>query len=121
MNKKDLDFFREELLKERAKLLEGSSKVMNNDLKVQQEDLSDSMDRSSIEADRNFLLRLRDRERKLVKKIDDALNRIEQGTFGICEKCGDYIDEKRLKVRPVATLCISCKEEQEEKENLLGT
>lgn len=80
--------------------------------------MPDTVDRSSIETDRNFLLRLRDRERKLLKKINESLKRIEDGSFGICLRCSEEINEKRLKVRPMATLCISCKEEQEKKEKL---
>jgi DnaK suppressor protein len=67
------------------------------------------MDRASLEADRNFLLRVRDRERKLIQKIDEALKRIGDGTFGICEVCGEEISEERLRARPVTTLCLNCK------------
>ena len=62
------------------------------------------------------MLRIRDRERKLISKIDKALDRIEDGTFGICEECGEEITEGRLKARPVTTFCIGCKEEQEKLE-----
>lgn len=73
----------------------------------------DPLDRAMLESNRNFTLRLRDRERKLVKKLYEALDRIQQGTYGVCEECGDPIDDKRLRSRPVTTLCIDCKEEQE--------
>jgi len=79
-------------------------------------DFPDPTDRASHESDRNFELRIRDRERKLILKIREALGRIEEGTFGICEECGDEISEERLKARPVTTLCINCKEEAEERE-----
>lgn len=118
MNKKTLKYFEQELLKKRQELIEEASKTVSQDLKVRKGDLSDTVDRSSLETDRNFLLRLRDRERKLIKKIDEALARLKEGTFGICEECGEEIDEGRLKARPVATLCISCKEDQEQKEKL---
>jgi DnaK suppressor protein len=65
-------------------------------------------------------LRLRDRDRKLIRKIEEALERIEDGTFGICEECGEEIGIPRLKARPVTTLCIKCKSKQEEEEALLG-
>jgi DnaK suppressor protein len=69
-------------------------------------------------ADQNFMLRLKEREQKLLKKIDEALDRITQGTFGICESCGGEISFKRLKARPVTTLCIECKTKQEEDEKV---
>lgn len=75
-------------------------------------------DQASAETERSFILRLRGRERRLLKKIDDAIERIERGVFGICEKCGAEIDIRRLEVRPVTTLCIDCKMEQEEEEKL---
>jgi DnaK suppressor protein len=73
-------------------------------------------DQASAEIDRNFTLRLRDRERKLLKKIDEALEKIENGTYGICDICGQEIGIKRLEARPVTTMCIDCKTEQEEEE-----
>ena len=79
----------------------------------------DPTDRASLESDRNLTLRIRDRERKLRNKIDDALARIEDGTFGMCEVCGDEIGTERLEARPVTTLCINCKESQEQDESRL--
>ncbi|HEX7372865.1 MAG TPA: TraR/DksA C4-type zinc finger protein, partial [Thermodesulfobacteriota bacterium] len=76
----------------------------------------DPTDRANLETDRNFLLRIRDRERKLIGKIKEALARIDDGTFGICEECGDDISEERLKARPMTTLCIDCKTKAEEEE-----
>ncbi len=78
----------------------------------------DMGDQAGMEIERNFLLRLRGREQKLLKKIDEALERIENGTFGLCEICGKEIDLKRLMARPVTTMCIECKTEQEEEERL---
>lgn len=75
-------------------------------------------DQAGMEIERNFLLRLRGREQKLLKKIDEALERIENGTFGLCEICGREIDIRRLMARPVTTMCIECKTEQEEEERL---
>jgi len=77
---------------------------------------SDVGDQASAESDRNFFIRLREREQKLIKKIDLALEQIKQGTFGICESCGGEIGLKRLKARPVATLCIECKTKAEKEE-----
>ncbi|MBI3815901.1 MAG: RNA polymerase-binding protein DksA [Nitrospinae bacterium] len=119
MDQKTRDYFKEELLKQKQEILSDAARTMNERLVVAGEELSDSVDRSSMETDRNFTLRLRDRERKLLKKIDEALERIEDKTFGVCEKCGEDISVNRLKVRPVATLCIGCKEEQEKNEKKL--
>ncbi len=75
-------------------------------------------DQASAEIDRNFMLRLKGRERKLLKKIDEAIEKIDKGTYGICEMCGEDINIKRLEARPVTTMCIECKTEQEEEEKL---
>lgn len=80
----------------------------------------DPTDRATLESDRNFMLRIRDRERKLIMKIREALQRIEDGTFGLCESCGDDISIDRLKARPVTTLCIECKRKQEAMERARG-
>lgn len=76
----------------------------------------DPADRATMESERNLTLRIRDRERKLRNKIEEALARIEAGTFGICEDCGEEISFARLDARPVTTLCINCKSEQEQDE-----
>src|SRR4030042_4058125 len=76
-------------------------------------------DQATAETERSFMLRLRGRERRLLKKIENAIERMEQGIFGICEKCGSEIDIRRLEARPVTTLCIECKIQQEEEEKLM--
>ena len=115
MNKKRRQYF-ESLLNEQLKeLMEEAAKTIN-DMTITEEEFPDPTDRASWESDRNFLLRIRERERKLITKIREALERIEEGTFGICERCGAEISEKRLEVRPVTTLCIKCKQEQEDLE-----
>ena len=78
----------------------------------------DMGDQASAEVDRNFMLRLREREQRLLKKIEAAIEKIETRTFGICEVCGQEIEIKRLEARPVTTMCIICKTEQEEEEKL---
>jgi DnaK suppressor protein len=78
-------------------------------------------DQASAEIDRSFMLRLRGRERKLLKKIEDAIERIDEGIFGICDRCGEEIDIRRLEARPVTTMCIECKTQQEEEERLMET
>ena len=84
------------------------------------ENYPDPNDRASLESDRNFELRIRDRERKLIMKMQEAIKRIDDGVFGICEVCGGPISEKRLIARPVTTLCIECKTKQEKMEKLKG-
>ena len=81
-------------------------------------DFPDPTDRASLESDRNFLLRIKDRERKLITKVKEALDRIDHGEFGICESCGKSISEKRLMARPVTTSCNECKTEGENRERL---
>jgi DnaK suppressor protein len=87
---------------------------------AQKENFPDPTDRASLEADRNFMLRIRDREHKLIKKIKKALDRIDNGTFGICDSCGEDISIKRIKARPVTTQCIDCKTKEEAQEKALG-
>ena len=84
------------------------------------ENFPDPTDRAALESDRNFLLRIRDRERKLISKIQEAMERIEDGSYGICESCGEEIGEKRLLARPVTTLCFECKQRQEATEKARG-
>ncbi|MBI3013485.1 MAG: RNA polymerase-binding protein DksA [Candidatus Tectomicrobia bacterium] len=115
MDETTITFFRDLLLKKKQGLQNGS---LQEGIQVVKEDLPDTVDRSALESDRNFVLRLKDRERKLLKKIDEALERIESGEFGTCDACGEEIGVERLKVRPEATLCIACKEEQERREKL---
>jgi DnaK suppressor protein len=77
------------------------------------ENFPEPADRAALESERNATLRIRDRERKLIGKIDEALQRIEDGTYGKCKECGERIGRERLRARPVTTLCIDCKEDQE--------
>ena len=114
VNQKEVKFFRrllkqrvQELLTEVGKTVEG----MDED-----ENFPDPTDRASLESNRNFILRIRDRERKLIVKIEEALARLDNGTFGVCEQCGEKIGTERLKARPVTTLCIDCKSDQEVEE-----
>ena len=117
MDKERLEYFKDLLTKRKEGLITEASKTIV-DMSDDEETFPDPTDRASLETDRNFLLRIRDRERKLILKIDEALERIEDGTFGICELCGDDISEERLQARPVTTLCIDCKTDSEEKEKI---
>ena len=105
-----------DLKKQKATLLAEAGETIGTGLTPNPENLPDTSDQASVEADQYFMMRLREREQKLLKKIDDALDRIVNKTFGICESCEAVIGIKRLKARPVTTLCIECKTRQEEEE-----
>ncbi|MBI3804827.1 MAG: RNA polymerase-binding protein DksA [Nitrospirae bacterium] len=109
---------KKDLEKQRESLLAEAGVILGSGLNQVNETLTDLGDQASAEADQNFLLRLREREQKLLKKIDEAIDRINEGTFGICESCGGQISIKRLKARPVTTLCIDCKTKQEAEEKI---
>ena len=115
MEVEKLEYFRNVLAEEMKSLLGEAEKTVT-EMNSDSSNFPDPTDRATQESDRNFELRIRDRERKLINKIKDALDRIDNGDFGICEECGDEISEARLKVRPVTTLCINCKMEAEQKE-----
>jgi DnaK suppressor protein len=119
MNKKTLEYFQELLQSQLDELIGEALKTVNGMTNLK-DNFPDPTDRAALETDRNFLLRIRDRERKLIEKIKEALERIDNGTFGICEVCGKNIGEKRLKARPVATFCIECKKKQEAREKARG-
>lgn len=80
----------------------------------------DPLDQASLEANRNFTLRQKQREGKLIREIEHALRRLDEGTFGLCDLCGEEIPERRLKVYPMTILCIQCQTEQETKERVRG-
>ncbi len=105
--------YRRELTAQLASLLGHGETTVHEMMGRAQEDTPDPNDRASLETDRTAALRLRDRDRKLIAKIQEALSRIEAGTFGICESCGGPIGTARLRARPVTTLCIDCKREAE--------
>jgi DnaK suppressor protein len=102
-------------------LLEEAEKTANDMRQDNKGDFPDPTDRASLESNRNFLLRIKDRERKLIAKVKETLEQIDHGTFGICESCGKPISEKRLMARPVTTLCIECKTEGENRERIERT
>ena len=115
MDQKKLTYFREKLEAEAANLLSEADKTLS-EMTDQNENYPDPTDRASAESDRNFELRLRDRERKLLAKIKSAIQRIDDESYGICDDCGDEISDERLEARPVTTLCIDCKTLQENHE-----
>ncbi len=115
MDETRLEYYRGVLQDEMRSLLEEAGKTVS-EMTADTTNFPDPNDRATQESDRNFELRIRDRERKLINKIKEALARIDDGTFGICEVCGEEISEGRLRARPVTTLCIDCKIEEEKKE-----
>ena len=111
MKTKDTEYFRNLLNQKIAELRSEAGKTietMDDDV-----NFPDPSDRATMESNRNSMLRMRDRERKLIFKIEEALERLETGEYGICEECGEEIGIERLKARPVTTLCIRCKSNQE--------
>jgi DnaK suppressor protein len=119
MKPEKIQSFRYMLTQKMNDLLEEAEKTVS-DMTTGKDNYPDPNDRASLESDRNFELRIRDRERKLLVKIQEAMKRIDDGIFGICEACGGQISEKRLMARPVTTLCIECKTKQEKLEKLKG-
>lgn len=115
MDAEKLEQFRQLLQEEMKVLLSEAGKTVH-DMADDAAHFPDPTDRATQESDRTFELRIRDRERKLLGKINEALSRIEDGSYGICEDCGAEISEARLKARPVTTQCIDCKIEEEQKE-----
>jgi DnaK suppressor protein len=116
MNKKDLKRFKDLLEAERDEILRNARKTLEEEATVDPDDLPDEYDLASSEYHQSLALRLRDREKFLLSKIEKALAKIEDASFGNCEECGEEISIKRLEARPVTTLCIRCKEEQEKME-----
>ncbi len=116
LREKNLQEIKKKLTAQRRTLLAEAVEALNE--LPGQTAFPDLGDQATAEIDRNFMLRLRGRERNLLKKIEDAIERIDQGIFGICDKCGEEIDIKRLEARPVTTMCIECKMQQEEEEKL---
>jgi DnaK suppressor protein len=107
---------KKKLIKQRQDLLAEAEHTLTNKISSEKESFPDPTDQAVAELDNNFVLRLRGREQKLLKKIDDAISRIDSGVYGVCESCGEQISMKRLEARPVTTLCIECKTRQEEEE-----
>lgn len=119
LEEKDIEYFRELLTKNLEELFYSASNTVSA-MVAPKENFPDPTDRASFEADRDFILLIRNRESKLIKKIKNALERIENNTFGVCEKCGEDISIARLKARPVTTQCIDCKTKEEATERALG-
>lgn len=115
MRKRELETFRKLLHERRQELMTEASRTVDG-MGETREQFPDPTDRASLEGNRNLMLRIRDRERKLISKIDEALGRIDDGSYGKCEECDQEIGLERLRARPVTTLCIDCKSLQEAQE-----
>ncbi len=120
MKKKDLKRFREILDEKRNEILTNAKRTLAEDMTLDTDDLADEMDLASSEYLQSFVLRLRGREKTFLSKIDRAIAKIENGSFGVCENCEEDISVKRLEARPETTLCIRCKEDQERIEKAYG-
>jgi DnaK suppressor protein len=117
MNPQQREYFRQKLLDWRAELLRESHETLQN-MQVESIAAPDISDRATNESDRALELRTRDRQRKLIGKIDEALQRIEDGTYGYCEVSGEQISLQRLEARPIATLTIEAQERHERMERM---
>jgi len=116
LSENQLEKFNEQLVTWRGELEGNLNDTLHSMHQEEQTSFPDPTDQATMEADRNFDLRIKDRERRLIKKIDQTLARIKAGTFGVCDSCGGSISSKRLQARPVTTLCIDCKTAQEVEE-----
>ena len=118
MNAKMKEYFRLKLINWKKELLKESSLTLNNLQNDENTSKPDITDRATEEIERSFELRTRDRERKLISKIEAAIKRIENGNYGYCEETGEPIEIKRLEARPVATLSLEAQEMHEKKEKI---
>jgi DnaK suppressor protein len=116
VRKRELKKFEKILDEMKRQLLDNARKALSGDIHLDPDDFPDEIDTASSESGLAFIGRLRERERVLLQKIEDALERIEDGTYGVCTSCEEEIGLKRLQARPVATLCIDCKSQQEKLE-----
>ncbi len=115
MSERQLAYFKQKLQDMKADILEGSQQTIET-MRDDTSQMADAVDRASSEADRALELRTRDRQRKLIAKIDSALRRIEEGEYGWCDETGEPIGLRRLEARPIATMCVEAQERHERKE-----
>jgi DnaK suppressor protein len=120
LTKKEMKKFQELLEEKRKLVLERARQLMSEGMVLDTNDLPDEMDLAASEYIQSMDFRLRGREKSLLSKLDLALKKIEDGTFGLCESCDDPIGKKRLEARPETSLCIKCKEDQEREERTMG-
>lgn len=110
--------FKNILLAERERLLNNSKESIKHDLNVSTDDLPDEADLASAEITQSLMFELRNRERVMIAKINTALSRIQDGSFGECELCEEPIEKRRLEARPFSTFCVACQEQHEHKEKV---
>jgi len=120
MTKAQLKKFRELLESKRMGIIKRAQQTLDEDMALDSNDLPDEMDLASSEYLQSFTFRLRGREKVFLDKIQKAIDKIDQGRFGVCDDCGGKISIKRLDARPETTLCIRCKEDQERVEKDFG-
>jgi DnaK suppressor protein len=120
LTKKELKKFQELLEEKKKVVLDRARQMMSEGMVLDTNDLPDEMDLAASEYIQSFEFRLRGREKSLLSKLDLALKKIEDSTFGICEICEEAIGKKRLEARPETSLCIKCKEDQEREERTMG-
>jgi DnaK suppressor protein len=116
VNKATLKKFKTLLTDKRDEILRKAKQTLEQDMALDTDDLPDEMDLASSEYLQSFTFRLRGREKSFLDKIEKAIKKIDDGSFGTCEECGEEISVKRLEARPETTLCIRCKEDQERME-----
>ena len=117
MNERQLEYFKQKLIDWKEDILRESGETLKH-LQSETENHPDLADRASSETDRALELRTRDRQRKLISKIDEALARIDEGTYGYCEETGEPISLRRLEARPIATLSVEAQERHERRERI---
>ncbi|KAA9132093.1 RNA polymerase-binding protein DksA [Marinihelvus fidelis] len=119
MSPQQIEYFRQKLLKWREELIEESRETISN-LREEVRDVGDEAERATRETENSLELRTRDRYRKLIKKIDQALHRVDEGEYGYCEETGEEIGIARLEARPIATLCLDAQERWELRQRQMG-
>lgn len=110
--------FKRVLLEEKQRIINQSKKALQEEIAVNKDDLPDETDLAVSEINQSLVFKLRDRDRVMLTKIDQALARMDEGSFGICQDCEEPIEPRRLEVRPISTLCVACQETEEHKEKV---
>jgi len=118
MDMNSLKKFRSLLMAEKNRIIANSKQTLQNDLNVSTDDLPDEADLAASEINQSLVFELRNRERSILSKINVALQKMEEGTFGECDSCGETIGKKRLEARPFSILCVLCQEQTEHREKV---
>ncbi len=118
MEAKELARYRKLLMEEKQRIINNAKNALKNELAISSDDLADETDLAASEVNQNLVFKLRDRERLLLAKIDEAMERIESGSFGACNECEEPIEVRRLEARPMSDLCVACKEKQEHRQKI---